>query len=108
MYAAQYLFLYYAFTIAIGHLNHANIKLNYGPFKYVFNCPNMHIWHHVKELPEGRKSGINFGITLSVWDYLFKTAYAPYSGKDIELGFPGDEEFPEGFVKQSMEAFTKD
>ena len=30
-------------AIAIGHLNHANIKLTYGPLKYVFNNPVMHL-----------------------------------------------------------------
>ena len=95
------LFLYHAFTIAIGHLNHANVKLNYGPLKYILNSPGMHIWHHVKDLPSSHPSGINFGITLSIWDYIFGTAHVPYSGRDIELGFPGDEDFPTTFIEQN-------
>jgi sterol desaturase/sphingolipid hydroxylase (fatty acid hydroxylase superfamily) len=32
-----------------------------GPImKVVFNSPEMHIWHHVYELPENRRYGINF------------------------------------------------
>ncbi|NOX45910.1 MAG: sterol desaturase family protein [Chlorobi bacterium] len=87
-------------AIAIGHFNHSNFKLNLGPLKYVFNNPEMHIWHHSKELPE--KYGVNFGISLSSWDYLFGKDYIPYDGRDIELGFDGDENFPKGFFGQEI------
>lgn len=90
------------FTIVIGHLNHANINWDYGVLKYVFNNPKMHIWHHAKQLPKAKKKGVNFGITLSLWDYIFKTNYIPFSGRDIELGFPGDENFPKDFVNQEL------
>lgn len=90
------------FNITIGHLNHANIGWDYGVFKYIFNNPKMHIWHHAKDLPEDRKNGVNFGLTLSIWDYLFKTNYIPSNGRDIELGFENDEDFPKGFIGQEM------
>ena len=90
------------FAITIGHLNHANLGWDYGFFKYVFNNPKMHIWHHAKTLPKHLPKGVNFGLTLSIWDYLFKTNYVPYSGKDIELGFIKDEEFPTGFFSQEI------
>ena len=57
----------------------------------------MHIWHHAKDLPKDYKYGVNYGLSLSIWDYLFKTAYVPNSGKDVELGFEGDEKFPKKF-----------
>ncbi len=62
----------------------------------------MHIWHHAKHYPEGYKYGIHFGLSLSVWDYLFKTNYIPESGRDIELGFPDDEQFPGDFIRQEL------
>lgn len=93
-------FIAHIIATAIGHLNHSNIKLTYGPLKYLLNNPAMHIWHHAKDLPEGRRYGINFGISLSVWDYLFGTAVIPKDGRDIELGFPGDERFPKDFIGQ--------
>lgn len=68
--------------------------------KMIFNSPEMHIWHHSYHLPEDRRYGVNFGLTLAIWDYIFGTAYIPKDGKDIKLGFPGVEEFPEGFVGQ--------
>ncbi len=94
-------------AIAIGHLNHANIKITWGPLKYVFNNPVMHLYHHSYVLPEGNKSGINFGISLSIWDYLFKTNYIPEDSGTIELGFPGDEELPKGFFGQVLYGFGK-
>ena len=35
-------YIIHFFAITIGHLNHANLKLDYGPFRYVFNNPIMH------------------------------------------------------------------
>ena len=101
-FSAQDVAFVHFFNIIIGHLNHANINWDYGWLKYIFNNPKMHIWHHSKELPEERKYGVNFGLTLSIWDYIFKTNYIPHSGRDIELGFEGDEDFPKGFIKQEM------
>ena len=97
---AQDVILVHFLAITIGHLNHANIGWNYGVLKYIFNNPKMHIWHHSKNIPN--QSGVNFGISLSVWDYLFKTNYIPADGRDIELGFPDDENFPNNFIRQEI------
>ena len=91
-------FVLHIIAVAIGHLNHSNINISYGPLKYILNSPTMHIWHPAKDLPV--KSGVNFGISLSLWDYLFKTAYIPKSGRDIELGFEDIESYPKDFVGQ--------
>ncbi|WP_026754964.1 sterol desaturase family protein [Sediminibacter sp. Hel_I_10] len=90
------------FAIAIGHLNHANLGWDYGILKYVFNNPKMHIWHHAKALPKHTAYGVNYGITLSLWDYLFKTDHVPANGRDIELGFEDDDHFPKTFLQQSI------
>jgi sterol desaturase/sphingolipid hydroxylase (fatty acid hydroxylase superfamily) len=100
-------FIIHIFTLAVGHFNHSNFKLNLGMLKYVFNNPQMHIWHHAKALPAERRTGVNFGLTLSIWDYLFKTNYIPKDGRDIELGFPKDEQFPKGFVGQELHGVLK-
>ncbi|OAB79832.1 sterol desaturase family protein [Cochleicola gelatinilyticus] len=90
------------FALTVGHLNHANLGWDYGVLKYIFNNPKMHIWHHAKVLPKHTKYGVNYGLTLSVWDYLFKTNHIPHDGRDIELGFEGDDAFPKGFVQQGV------
>ena len=100
-------FVIHIFTLAVGHFNHSNFKLNLGWFKYVFNNPQMHIWHHAYNLPESKKYGVNFGITLSLWDYIFRTNYIPEDGRDIKLGFPGIEEFPGNFIEQNLHGFKK-
>ena len=100
-------FILHAFTVLIGHLNHANIPLSYGPFKYVLNYPAMHIWQHAKSMPATHPYGINFGISLSVWDYLFGTAHIPHSGRDITLGFDDIEEYPDHFIQQMTEPFKE-
>ena len=100
-------FVVHMFSVFIGHLNHANLDWSYGPLGYVLNNPRMHIWHHAKELPPEHKYGMNFGLSLSIWDYLFGTAYIPRSGKNIEIGFDGDERFPHDFTGQLTYPFKE-
>ncbi|MFT5165913.1 MAG: sterol desaturase/sphingolipid hydroxylase (fatty acid hydroxylase superfamily) [Saprospiraceae bacterium] len=77
-----------------------------GPImKYLFNSPEMHIWHHAYELPKNRKYGINYGLTLAIWDYLFGTAEIPHDGRNIRLGFPGIEAYPKNFIGQVTSGF---
>ena len=65
----------------------------------------MHLYHHVKALPEGRNQGINFAISLSLWDYIFKTNYVPEDSGTLEIGFPDEETFPKGFFGQLVSGF---
>ena len=97
--------LVHLFTLTIGHLNHANIYLPLGPLQYIFNSPQMHIWHHSERLPEGSK-GVNYGLTLSIWDYLFGSVWMPENGRDIRLGFPGVDTYPHGFFSQMFKPFS--
>lgn len=96
--------LVHLFAIVIGHLNHANFYLPLGPLQYILNSPQMHIWHHAKELPKG-SYGVNYGITLSVWDYLFGTVWMPGDGRDIKLGFEEVDEYPHEFFNQMSKPF---
>lgn len=96
-------FIVHFIAITIGHLNHSNIKLSYGPFKYIFNNPVMHLYHHAYEIPN--KYGVNFGISLSIWDYIFKTNYIPEDSGTIDLGYPEDNKMPKSFLGQLMYGF---
>jgi len=93
-------------AITIGHFNHSNIKITWGPLKYIINNPVMHLYHHSYTIPEG-KYGVNFGISLSLWDYLFKTNYIPEDSGNLKLGFPGDEKLPKHFLGQFLHGFRK-
>jgi sterol desaturase/sphingolipid hydroxylase (fatty acid hydroxylase superfamily) len=99
-------FIVHMISVIIGHLNHSNLNISYGPLKYILNNPKMHIWHHSKEIPEG-KYGVNFGISLSIWDYFFGTDYIPYDGKDIDLGFENVNNYPDSFIDQNIKPFKE-
>jgi sterol desaturase/sphingolipid hydroxylase (fatty acid hydroxylase superfamily) len=103
----QDFFIVHIFTLAIGHLNHANIYLPLGPLKYIFNSPQMHLWHHAEELPNDRRNGVNFGITLSIWDYIFGLNYVPKEDENIKLGFDDMDKYPKSFWKQFTYSFWK-
>ncbi|WP_072990583.1 sterol desaturase family protein [Pseudozobellia thermophila] len=94
-------------AIAIGHLNHANIKITWGPLKYLLNNSVMHLYHHAYALPENHRYGVNFGISLSLWDYLFKTDFIPEDSGKVPLGFEGDDEVPKHFWGQLLYGFRK-
>jgi sterol desaturase/sphingolipid hydroxylase (fatty acid hydroxylase superfamily) len=102
----QQAYIIHFIAITIGHLNHANIKISWGVFKYIFNNPIMHLYHHAKLFPENFKKGVNFGISLSCWDYLFKTAYVPDKTGMIDLGWEGDDDFSKSFFGQLFVGFT--
>lgn len=74
---------------------------------FLFNSPEMHIWHHAHDLPEERRYGVNFGLTLAVWDYLFGTAYIPHNGQSIRLGFPKIKQFPKRFWEQLVHGWRR-
>jgi sterol desaturase/sphingolipid hydroxylase (fatty acid hydroxylase superfamily) len=87
-------------STAIGHLNHANLKISWGPFRYVLNSPMMHIWHHDRDPDNG--VGYNFGIVFSMWDWIFRTAYMPAGKVPGALGFHGDERYPDSLWKRFL------
>jgi len=86
------------FSTFWGDLNHANLNVGLGPLGYVFNNPRMHLWHHDASDEGGVAK--NFGIVLSLWDFLFGTAYWPRERSPERLGYPRDEEMPEGLLGQ--------
>lgn len=87
----------------------ALFSLVLGPWmKVIFNSPEMHIWHHAYTMPADKPLGINFGITLSLWDYLFGTARMPHDGRDIRLGFEGIERYEDSFGKHLVQGMMND
>lgn len=101
-------YIVHFFAIAIGHLNHANIKITWGPLKYFLNNPVMHLYHHSYYLPSDKRYGVNFGISLSLWDYIFKTDYIPEESGAVELGFAGEESLPKDFFGQLFYGFRRE
>jgi sterol desaturase/sphingolipid hydroxylase (fatty acid hydroxylase superfamily) len=77
-------------------LYHANVRMNFGPLRYIFVTPQSHRIHHSREREH---YDLNYGAMLSIWDYLFRTQYRRY---DVypETGID-DEKFP-GETAQSV------
>lgn len=87
-------------------LNHANLPIDYGPLKYILNSPRMHVWHHDVEMHG--KGGQNFGIVLSVWDWLFGTVYWPKDRDQPQrLGFQGMEAYPRNVTARLFYPFYR-
>lgn len=87
------------FGTLIGHLNHSNLDLGRGRWRYILNSPRMHIWHH--DYDRGGGDTVNFGIIFSIWDWLFGTAYMP-DHQPRKLGYPGVEAHPTDFFSQAV------
>jgi sterol desaturase/sphingolipid hydroxylase (fatty acid hydroxylase superfamily) len=100
-------FIVHIFTLVIGQLGHANLKINLGPFKYLLNGPQMHLLHHAKYMPASHPKGFNYAITLSVWDFIFKTNYWPSDDENLPIGLPDDEHFPKDFIGQNVRPFQR-
>jgi sterol desaturase/sphingolipid hydroxylase (fatty acid hydroxylase superfamily) len=101
-------FIVHIFTLVFGQFGHSNLYINIGPLKYILNGPQMHLWHHAKVFPASHPKGMNFGITLSVWDYLFKTNYQPFDDENLPIGLPDEAEpLPHDFIGQSLQPFRK-
>jgi sterol desaturase/sphingolipid hydroxylase (fatty acid hydroxylase superfamily) len=91
------------FVAIFSAFTHANVRLPLGPLKYVLNNPQIHLWHHAREIDP--KRNVNYGDALSLWDYLFGTAYLPDDRNELELGFEGVESYPKSFAQQLFAPF---
>jgi sterol desaturase/sphingolipid hydroxylase (fatty acid hydroxylase superfamily) len=93
-----------AYTIFLGFqgfLNHSNVKLDYGPLRWVIASPQFHHWHHCNH-PEAYDK--NFSPHLVIFDLLFGTAnIAPPRVLPDVYGVP--ETVPQGFLGQMVFPF---
>jgi sterol desaturase/sphingolipid hydroxylase (fatty acid hydroxylase superfamily) len=89
--------VYSAIDILKGYWHHANFRTYIGPLNYIFNSPELHWWHHSTEARGQQK---NFGSVLSVWDWIFGTAYWPRGQWPETIGVAGLDHFPDSFVGQ--------
>lgn len=65
------------------YLIHANVRLNYGPLRYLLVSPDFHHWHHSSE-QEARDK--NFGGIFAFFDLLFGSVYLPKGRKPKVFG----------------------
>ncbi|WP_229164738.1 sterol desaturase family protein [Bradyrhizobium altum] len=65
------------------YLVHANVRLNYGPLRYLMVSPEFHHWHHSSE-KEARDK--NFAGMISFYDWLFGSVYLPKGQRPKTFG----------------------
>jgi sterol desaturase/sphingolipid hydroxylase (fatty acid hydroxylase superfamily) len=95
-----------AYTIFLGFqgfLNHSNVRLNYGPLRWIVTSPQFHHWHHCRDEKAYNK---NFAPHLVFFDLLFGTAYIP-SSRDMPEDYGVYEDVPAGFVAQTIYPFRR-
>lgn len=93
---ADYVMWYIWVAYMLTFLSHCNVKINWGPLKYIFITPETHYWHHSRNIP-GR-FGVNYASSLVIWDLLFGYWYNP-KDKEPVLGIP-ENDVPDTFSGQ--------
>ena len=83
--------------------NHANVRLPWGPLKYVFVTPDFHHWHHSSDREAIDR---NYALHFSFIDYLFGTAVTSSHTFPERYGVV-DDDVPAGFFKQQAFPFRK-
>lgn len=91
-----------ALTGYIGMLTHCNVDMRFGPLSYVFNTPELHRWHHSRDLREGNK---NYGENIAIWDLAFGTYFKAPRRPPADIGIA--DPMPPRFTQQLAWPFRK-
>jgi sterol desaturase/sphingolipid hydroxylase (fatty acid hydroxylase superfamily) len=76
---------------------HANVRLTFGPLRWVIATPQFHHWHHARE-PQAYNS--NYAGEFPAVDALFGTLYLPAQRWPAQYGVDDNE--PTGYLRQLM------
>ena len=92
-----------AITAFIGMLTHCNVEMRFGPVSWLLNTPELHRWHHSKDLREGNK---NYGENVMIWDHLFGSYFnESWRRPPQDIGIP--DPMPASFVAQLAWPFQR-
>lgn len=83
-------------------LLHANVKISFGPLRWLVASPEFHHWHHANHREAYDK---NFAGQLSVLDVVFRTAYMPKGQMPSRYGT--DDPVPRTYLSQLMYPFRQ-
>ena len=83
-------------------LNHSNVKLPWGPLKYLIVTPEFHHWHHSSDRAALDR---NYAAHFAFIDHAFGTAVKSDRALPESYGVLGDY-MPEGFLRQQAFPFT--
>lgn len=79
----EVLALYFIFYGINGFFQHCNIELRMGVLNYAISGPQLHRWHHSRNIQE---SNTNYGNNIIIWDILFGTYFFPKDRLVGDLG----------------------
>ena len=81
-------------------LLHANVRMSFGPLRWVIASPVFHHWHHAAR-PDAY--GKNFAGQLSILDKLFGTMYMPEGQTPERYGL--EDPVPHNYISQMLYPF---
>jgi sterol desaturase/sphingolipid hydroxylase (fatty acid hydroxylase superfamily) len=93
-------------SFALTHLalQHSNVDVRLGPMNAVLAGPEIHRWHHSRQLEEANG---NYAHLLIVWDLLFRTRIAPAGRKPpVDVGLAEGNAPPERYLAHLAAPFT--
>ena len=85
-----------------GWLVHANVRMPYGPLRWLLVSPEFHHWHHSAER-EAYDS--NYATILACWDVLLGTVHLPRGRQPARYGV--EEYVPAGWVNRFFHPFRQ-
>lgn len=81
-------------------LNHSNLRINFGPLRWLLASPEFHHWHHSQD-SEARDK--NFAATLPLLDIVFGTLHMPRDQTPSKFGL--DQSIPATYPAQLIYPF---
>jgi sterol desaturase/sphingolipid hydroxylase (fatty acid hydroxylase superfamily) len=83
-------------------LVHANVKMPYGPLRWLVVSPEFHHWHHGAEREAHDR---NYASLVACWDVLFGTVYLPRGRRPSRYGI--EERLPGGWIGRFIHPFRR-
>ncbi|MFB9269924.1 sterol desaturase family protein [Bradyrhizobium erythrophlei] len=83
-------------------LIHSNVRLRFGPLRWVLASPEFHHWHHSKDAEARDK---NFAAQLPLLDAMFGSLHMPRGRMPTAYGL--DQPTPDRYVRQLIYPFTR-
>jgi sterol desaturase/sphingolipid hydroxylase (fatty acid hydroxylase superfamily) len=101
-FSGQAVFIYYLIYVTHAMLIHANVRLNFGPLRWLIASPQFHHWHHANERKAYDK---NFAGQLAIIDLIFGTYRVPTASMPAKYGV--DEGIPSSYFGQVGHPFIR-
>jgi sterol desaturase/sphingolipid hydroxylase (fatty acid hydroxylase superfamily) len=83
-------------------LIHSNVRIKFGPLRWLLATPEFHHWHHANQAEAYDK---NFSGQLPLWDVIFGTVHMPKGQMPKKYGV--DEPVPRTYLKQFLYPFQR-